>query len=360
MAQALWLVDKTADRRFPFRVAIEQDGRTVLAVRSQSPWPGPGQQVFCLRERGDVAGESLDPLERVPVVHLGRVGRKLTVVLDRPTRKRCEFLAIQRTTKDGRAVEQLFFRTESGIRAHRSRTRMELLPGAAPAGPLTIAVDTAERYPWRFPGATLVRRRLASGDYALIEAGRSVAVVERKTFDGFLGDIGAIQALHHQLEDLGSLPTAALVIEAQYADFLDGKRLAGRWPATHLARVLAEVAALHPHLPVVFAGNRPLANAWCARFFAACAQREASPQLDLVSETLARYRAGPREAGVEERIRVSALESADGSFTFAELAGRFGDVPAGRVRRVLGQLRDEGLLECTGRGRGTRWLVRAR
>lgn len=359
MTQAVWRVDRTTNRRFPFRVAIEQNGRTILAVRTQSAWPGPGQQVFCLRERGDDEAEFLDPLERVPVAHLGRVGRKLTVVLDRPTRKRCEFLAIQRTTKDGRAVEQLYFRTESGIRAHRSRTRMELLPSAAPAEPLTIAVDTAERYPWRFPGSTLVRRKLASGDYALMEAGRTVAVVERKTYDGFLTDIGAVQALHHQLEDLGSLPIAALVIEAQYADFLDDKRLAGRWPAAHLARLLAEVAALHPRLPVVFAGNRALANAWCARFFAACAQREASPQLDLVRETLARYEAVPRESGVEERIRASALESAGGSFTFAELAGRFGDVTAARVRRVLGQLRDEGLLDRTGRGRGTRWLVRA-
>lgn len=119
---ALWTVERTLHRRFPFRVTIEQDGRPLLAVRAQSAWPGPGQQVFCLRERALDPEEHLEPLERVPVAHLGRVGRKLTVVLDRPNRKRCEFLVVPKVSeKDGRAYEQVFFRTESGIRAHRSR-----------------------------------------------------------------------------------------------------------------------------------------------------------------------------------------------------------------------------------------------
>jgi hypothetical protein len=31
-------------------------------------------------------------------------------------------------------------------------------------------------------------------------------------------------------------PPSALVIEADYRDFLDPARLAGRWPAAHVAR----------------------------------------------------------------------------------------------------------------------------
>jgi hypothetical protein len=352
--QSVWIVERTRHRRFPFRIAIEQGGRTVLAVRAQARWPGPGQQVFCLRERTLDPDEPLEPLERVPVAHIGRVGRKLTVVLDRPTRKRCEFLAVERTGRDGRRSEDLFFRTEAGIRAHRSRARMELLPSVQPD--LMIAVDSGERYPWRFPGATLVRRRLAVGDYALLERGRVTAVVERKTFDNLLADIGAVQALHHQLEDLASLPTAAVVIEAQYADFLDESRLGGRWPAAHLARVLAELAALHPRLPVVYAGNRKLANAWCARFFAACAAREASPQLELVREAMARYDASPRGDGIEDRVRRVALERVGVAFTTTELMADVPEARPVRLRRVLAQLVDEGLLSRTGRGRGTRWV----
>lgn len=163
---ATWTVERTLHHRFPFRVAIEQNGRLILAVRAQSAWPGPGQQVFCLREHSVDPDEHLEVLERATVAHLGHVGRKVTVVLDRPTRKRCEFLAVEKVSpKDGHAYEQIFFRTESGIRAHRSRARVELLPSAT-AAPRTIAVDSAERYAWRFPDWAVLRRPPAPGGHA--------------------------------------------------------------------------------------------------------------------------------------------------------------------------------------------------
>ncbi|MGA2382886.1 MAG: ERCC4 domain-containing protein [Gemmatimonadales bacterium] len=350
----VWIVERTQHRRFPIRIAIEQDSRLILAVRAQSPWPGPGQQVFCLRERHNDPEEYREPLERVEVAHLAQVGRKLTVVLDRSSRKRCEFLVLRKERKGGgEPFEQVFFRTESGIRAHRSRARAELLPSAVPA--ISIAVDSGERYPWRFPQAAVVRRKLAVGDYAVLDGGREVAVVERKSFDNLLADIGSIQALHHQLEDLARLPAAALVIEAQYGDFLDERRLAGRWPAAHMARSLAELTALHPHLPVVFAGNRKLANAWCASFFAACATREASPQIELVREALAEYVVEPGVQGLEARVRAVALES-EGAFTLREIASLVPEISIVRLRRVLDQLVEEGMLAHPGRGRGARWV----
>ena len=301
---ATWTVERTRHPRFPFRVAVEQDGRLLFAVRAQSAWPGPGQQIFCLRERDQDPDELLDPLERVPVAHLSRVGRKLALVLDRPMRKRCEFLTVVKPRKDGSGtVEQIFFRTESGIRAHRSRSKVEL---AAPET-LSIAIDSAERYPWRFPGASVTRRRLPVGDYALEVGARVVAVVERKSYDNLLADLGAVQALHQVLADLAGHESAALVIEAQYGDFLDERRLAGRWPASFLARVLAELTALHPRLPIVFAGSRKLANLWTERFFAACAGRQDSPQLELVREALGRYEAEPRPAGLDAEIREAVM-----------------------------------------------------
>jgi hypothetical protein len=351
--RAVWILERTASRRFPFRVSIEQDGRTVVAVRAQARWPGPGQQIFCLRERELDPAEPLQPVERVPVLHLARLGRKLTVVLDRPNRKRCELLVVQKQRRDGTGTyEQVFFRTESGIRAHRSRTRLELAPAASP---LTIVVDSAERYPWRFPGAALVRRKLAAGDYALLDGDRIAAVVERKSFDNLLAEVGAIQALHQQLADLASHAVAALVIEADYRDFLDPARLRGRWPAAHLARVLAELAALHPGLPVIYAGNRKLANLWTYRFFSAVAARRADAGPALVREVALRYDAGPREAGLDERIRKTVLDELPAPFAFAELAARFEEAPPARLRRVLDQLRREGRVVRTGAGRGARW-----
>jgi len=119
---------------------------------------------------------------------------------NRPQRKRCEFLAIEKPRRDGSGTyEQVFFRTESGIRAHRSRSRVELR--TAPTE-LSVVIDSAERYPWAFPGASVTKRKLPVGDYGLMIDERLTAIVERKSFDNLLGDIGALQALHHQLADL--------------------------------------------------------------------------------------------------------------------------------------------------------------
>jgi hypothetical protein len=348
-----WIIERTANRRFPFRVSIEQGGRLVVAFRSQASWPGPGQQIFCLREGELDPAESLELVERVPVAHLVRVGRKVTVVLDRATRKRCEFLTVVKPRKGGPGmVEQVFFRTESGIRAHRSRTRVEL---SGPDLPLGVVIDSLERYPWRFPGATVVRRKLAVGDYALLDGGRVVAVVERKSFDNWLTDVGALQALHQQLADLTSHEPAALVIEADYRDFLDPRRLKGRWPPAHLARVFAEVAALHPRLPLIFAGNRALANAWTDRFFRAVARGRAAPELELALTIAARYDVEPRGPGTDARIREAVLRELPAAFPLADLAARFPDAPQARLRRALDRLRREGRLQRTGAGRGARW-----
>jgi hypothetical protein len=50
---------------------------------------------------GDEPHEPLEPLERVPVAHLTRVGRKISLVLDRPNRKRCELLVVEKPRREG-------------------------------------------------------------------------------------------------------------------------------------------------------------------------------------------------------------------------------------------------------------------
>ena len=349
---ATWVVERTRDRRFPFRITIEQEGRTLLAVRAQSHWPGAGSQIFCLRETELDPAENLEPFERVRVAHLVRLGRKLSVTLDRAQRKRCEFLKIEKPFKDRPGTyEQIFFRTEQGVRAHRTSGRVELRP----RGGLDVVVDSAELYPWKFPGARVTRRKLPVGDYALVEDERLVAVVERKTRENFLGNVHEIKGLHQQLAELGSYPHAAMVVEAQYADFGNPTKI-GRWPASHLLRVIGEIAALHPGVPLVFAGNRKLGNVWVQRFFAAVEAALREPVPDLLREPSARYDSVPADGGVDTRIRLAALREMPDGFAFALLRARFPDVPDPRVRRVLGQLRAEGRLRCEGRGRAARWV----
>lgn len=346
-----WTVHHLGAGRFPYRVAIERDGRTLLAVRAAAPWPGPGQQVFCLREDGSEATGPAELVEQCAVVSVTRIGRKLAIVLDRAQRKRCEFLFVTKPRRDGSgAYEQVFFRTESGIRAHRSRTRAEVQPREVQ---LEVVIDSGEKYPWRFPGARLTTRRLAVGDYALVQDERIAAVVERKSYDNVLGELGAVQAWHHALADLARHEMSALVIEAQYGDFLDERRLDGRWPAVHVARVLAEVTALHPRLPVIYAGNRKLANQWAYRFFVACATHRESPQLEFVREDGSARPDWEAPVRTEERVRMAAVAEPS-PFALREFAERL-DADAALVRRVLTALAREGKLQCRGRGRAARW-----
>ena len=164
-----------------------------------------------------------------------------------------------------------------------------------------------------------------------------------------------IKGLHQQLAELGSYPHAAMVVEAQYADFGNPAKI-GRWPASHLLRVIGEIAALHPAVPLVFAGNRKLANVWTQRFFAgvAAAQHQALPAF--VREPVARFDAEPADGGTDTRVRIAAMRELPDAFEFALLRGRFAEVPEPRLRRILNQLRAEGRLRCEGRGRAARWV----
>lgn len=353
---ATWTVQNTLDARFPFRIVLEQQGRILFAVRAKAAWPGAGTQVFCLREREPSVDEGLSEVECVPVAHFSRLGRKLSVVLDRPQRKRCEFLIVEKPRRDGGSYEQVFFRTEAAVRAHKSSKRAELSTYAA--APLRIVIDSRERYPWSFPDATVLRRNLPIGDYALMHDERPLAIAERKTLDNLLGDLSELKGLHQQLGELSAWPNAALVIEAQYADFGNPERI-NRWPAAHLLRVLGELPALFPNVQCIFAGNRKLANVWTQRWFAAVQAALRQPRLPQVAEAVARYRPQAVDGGLDARIRIAVLNELPDRFEIAMLRVRFPEASPPRIKRVIDQLRSEGRLYSEGHGRGTRWCRRA-
>lgn len=349
--RAEWIVERTESPRFPFRIRIEQDGRVLVVVRAREAWPGAGTSVFCLRERALGPDEVLVPHERVPVVHLARIGRKLSITLDRPHRKRCELLKVLKPAPDGgEPHEQMFLRTETAARAHRTKGRVEVQPTAE----LDLVVDMRERYPWAFPGARTTRRGLPVGDYALVLGERVAAVVERKSLENFCTDVAELKGLHQQLAELGAYAHAAFVIEAQYGDLADPKRI-GKWPGGHLLRVVAELAALHPRVPVVFAGNRKLANVWAHRFFAAVAGASRASLPDAAAEALARYAPRAADGGVETQVRVAVLQALPAGFAFADLRAACPGVADARLRQVLGRLRAEGRVRVLGTGRRARW-----
>lgn len=348
-------MEETGNPRFPVRIAIEEEGKTLFAVRAQEAWPGAKGNVFCIRDGSEREERDLfREVERVPIVHFERFGKSIQVVLDRSTRKRCEFLVLERKYKNKEgSYEQIFFKTQAGISAHKSRSRVALPAGAVS---LHVVIDTAERYPWKFPKAKVERRKLPCGDYALVQDERICAVVERKTFDNLLSDFGNIAVLHQGLRELTTYSYAALVIESDYGDFLNPKRLAGRWPPSHGYRVLSELQAMHPSLPIIFAGTRKEANLWTYGFFRAVTKRlarEAQEEGELLTaEPLVPFSTDER---LESRI-LQMLKNAPEGMTVVELAEQCLDADAGAIRKVLLLLKKRGLASCTSRGAKARWV----
>lgn len=348
-----WRLERTPDPKFPYRISLEQDGVVTLALRAKERWPGPKGNVFCLREREPpAADEDREELERVAVTSLRRQGKKLALVLDRPKRRRCDFLFLTKPYKNRPGhYEQIFFRTQDAARTHPSRGRTQLFGDY----PLTILIDSGERYPWRFPGAEVRREALPAGDYAMHQDDQIQALVERKTFDNLLTDLGQIQILHQQLSELASYPHPALVIEAPYGHFLEPGRVAP-WPAAHVARALAEISAVHPGLPVIYAGNRKQANEWTHGLFRAVAARLADTAPAAVAEVQARYTPATSPGGSALAVRREVLHEMPPRFTMGMLRGRFPHLSTQQLRRTLHRLREEGHLTREGRRGGARWI----
>lgn len=349
-----WIMEATYQDRFPFRLWIVEDEQVLLCLRTQDKWPGAKGQIFCLRDDPDVL-DARAVLERERVVSYRRIGKRLVVAIDRPQRKRCDFLFLTRPYKNRPgSYEQIFFRTEGAVKQHRSRGKRELYGRPT----LSVLVDKAERYPWSFPGAQVRREPLPVGDYALEFDGRIAALVERKTFENMLHEVAQIRGFHQQLADLARFPRPALVIEAQYADFTDPKRLEGRYSGGYVADILAEIASIHPGIQIIFAGTRKHAAQWTHGFFTAEAARRERLRTEgpmLVAERpIDQTRMDPRVAAYELRAEILARTD---EFRMKDLTTAHPELRPERIRRVVNKLREEGRLASRGRASGVRYRV---
>jgi ERCC4-type nuclease len=100
----------------------------------------------------------------------------------------------------------MFWRTQKTARAANPGGRIPRR--RAPAEPVSITIDTRERYPYRFThqAAATVRATLAAGDYAIHASdGPLLAAVERKSLDN-LASTPSDGTLAFQLQRLAELP----------------------------------------------------------------------------------------------------------------------------------------------------------
>ncbi|MGB4705087.1 MAG: ERCC4 domain-containing protein [Candidatus Saccharicenans sp.] len=353
METAFWVLEATGHSKFPYRIRIVKGEENLLCLRVQDRWPGTKGHIFCLREDPQGTLYPAQEIERVPVISLKQYGKRLAVVLDRTLNKRCEFLFLKKKYKQKEGeYEQIFWRTRSNLIQRKIRSKL-----TARGWPeLHIAIDKSERYPWNFAGCRVERRTLPAGDYALITQDGLRAVVERKTFENLIGEFGRMPLLHQALGELEAYRYSALVIEANYADFLNPKKLRFYKPS-FASRALAELQALHPNLIIVFAGNRKLAREWTLQFFTAVVALERDRLPDRVNEALLKYE--PEldfKGGSYFELRAKILKELPEEFSRQDLQQHFPEIEKKTLRRVLADLIKEGQLQAAGAGKSRRWL----
>ena len=133
--------------------------------------------------------------------------------------------------------------------------------------PITVLVDTRERYPYRFAGRKDVateRIALPAGDYGVQIGNALWAVVERKALEN-LASCLSDGTLAFQMQKLSEVPRAAIVVEGRYAALLG--LFASR--ASFIADVLARLQLRYPEIQIVFADSRRFAEEWTYRYLAA-------------------------------------------------------------------------------------------
>ncbi|MBK5221594.1 MAG: ERCC4 domain-containing protein [Acidimicrobiia bacterium] len=243
-------------------------GPAPLVLKAKDVWPRTAK-VYC--HRGEWPDDA-DIVEETPVRSCVRRGVAIDLVLDRYRENRSQFVLT--TLKGGR--EGIFWQTAKTTR--KTRPGMRLPTKRSAAGVLPIVVDTRERYAWKFERqqASLTKRALTVGDYAVESDGEVVGVVERKKLTELAGNVvdGSLLVM---LGELSVARRAAIVVEDRWADVF---RLQHVSPAM-VAEMLAAAQVRYPNVPIVFCENRPLAQEWAYRFLGAAAAYADEEAVDL-------------------------------------------------------------------------------
>jgi hypothetical protein len=245
------------DSSLPYLMRLPLAGGMVF--RTSGTWPRT-KALYCYPASADEWPADPDIVERVGLRSCVRRGAAIDLVLDRARENRSQLVF---TTARGR--DAVFWQSPRTRKQARPNVRT---PTARAAGiaDLQIVADSHERYPYRFAGqqATVVKRALPCGDYGLIENGRLVASVERKSLADLVASLTSGK-LRYALAELAALPHAAIVVEDRYSAIFKLNRVR---PAL-VADGVAELQVRWPNVPIVFCETRQLAEEWTYRFLAA-------------------------------------------------------------------------------------------
>jgi hypothetical protein len=251
------------DSRLPYLLQLPIEGGLVLKARDT--WPR-SSRVYCHPYADRWPGEGA-VIEETPVASCRRRGAAIDLVLDRPRLARSQFVF---TEIRGRPA--IFWQTQKTARAANPGARVPRRRALTEG--FTIAIDTRERYPFRFAGRDVSTERVAlpAGDYGVRSEAGELAVVERKTIENLASSLSD-GTLAFQMQRLSEVPLAAIVVEGRYASIVGAKHAPGEW----LADILARLQVRYPEVQVVFADSRRFAEEWTYRFLASALADAAAP-----------------------------------------------------------------------------------
>lgn len=334
-----FVVESTYNPRFPYRITIRRDTTILLRLWVQDKWPTEGRKIFCIRENPDGTSEDYDVVEEVPVKVLYNYGKKLIVILDRTINKRSEFLFLKKRYKNKEGeYELIFWMTQKSLEEKRPAVRLN----TTRLEDVEIIIDNREKHPYKF-AADVRYERLPAGDYALSYKGQVVAVVERKRYNDILDQLTNMAELNVKLAEIKPYRYKALVIEADYSDFLNPKKLrivSGNFGA----KLIGELYAYHPEIQIVFARSRKLGNEWVARYFAAISAILRQGSSDVVKEVVTKYEQPELFSWTDLDIRNYILNNCQGEFSKNDIRERFPDVEKRAVDRVINSMICDGSL----------------
>lgn len=344
----MWTVHKVDSQKFPYWIQIKRGQRVLLSLFTNGKWPGQEGNLFCLREIE--YSKILEEIESIPVLSYRKFGRKLSIALNRHRNKRCDFLILEKISKTGKMWEQIYFQSEAAKNVKRSKAKLSV---AKRKNKLNILIAKEEKYAWKFPGENIQKTTLEAGDYALKVEEGILAVVERKSFDNMLSDFRDLSNLHRKLADLNNYRYKALVIEANYQDFLLDSKL--KYYSSKFASIaLAEISAFHPGLQIQFAGSRKLAQHWVRLYFHSIqGDYEQRHQAKLPGVESAPSLTKPDS----EKLRQFLLEEITDTFSINELEQHFPQQSKKWLRNQIYKFKERGLVELEKGGRNATWKV---
>jgi ERCC4-type nuclease len=125
---------------------------------------------------------------------------------------------------------------------------------------MTIAVDTREQEPYTFLRGTTARVKLDSGDYSVVGCESRIAVERKSMADFYNTVIKNRRRFYAELQRLGRMDRAVVLVEANWRDLLDHAYAGG-------AAVTALEGTVHAieidfGVPVIWAGDRQAAARW--------------------------------------------------------------------------------------------------